>query len=102
MWTSILPPTGTGRLCFVFCRSDWRIEREDSRFNPASLRIRWRELRARRKPRLFLVLPGVFLLRFAERQFCAVFLQLPPRLTRLEPDGCRPKVDHTLHESINS
>lgn len=40
---------------------------------------------ARRKPRLLLRFPGVFLLRFAERQFLALLFQLPPRFTRLEP-----------------
>ena len=35
---------------------------------------------------LLLRLPGVFLLRFAERQFLALLFQLPPRLTRFSPD----------------
>jgi hypothetical protein len=34
---------------------------------------------------LLLRLPGVFLLRLAERQFLALLFQLPPRLTRFEP-----------------
>ena len=34
---------------------------------------------------LLLRLPGVLLLRFADRQFCALLFQLPPRLTRFEP-----------------
>lgn len=39
----------------------------------------------RRKPTLLLRLPGLALLRFAERQFCALLFQLPPRNTRFEP-----------------
>ena len=39
----------------------------------------------RRKPRLLLRLPGVFLLRFAERKLKALLFQLPPRLTRFVP-----------------
>jgi hypothetical protein len=56
-----------------------------------SLRTAWHELRARRKPRLFLRLPGSFLLRLAERQLPASLFQLPPRLTRLVPDGRYPR-----------
>jgi len=41
---------------------------------------------ARRKPKLLLRLPGVFLLRFAERQFRPLLFQLPPRLTRFVPE----------------
>ena len=41
---------------------------------------------ARRKPKLLFRLSGEFLLRFAERQFLALLFQLPPRLTRLEPE----------------
>jgi hypothetical protein len=37
----------------------------------------------RRKPTSLLRLPGVFLLRFAERQLTALLFQLPPRMTRL-------------------
>ncbi len=40
---------------------------------------------------LLFVFVGVFLLRLAERQFCALLFQLPPRLTRFEPDGRCPK-----------
>ncbi len=47
--------------------------------------------RARRKPRLLFRLPGMFLLRLADRQFCAVLFQLPPRITRLEPYDRHPK-----------
>jgi len=32
-------------------------------------------------------LSGVFLLRFAERQFAASLFQLPPRFTRFEPQA---------------
>ncbi len=39
----------------------------------------------RRKPILLLRLPGSLLLRLAERQFCALLFQLPPRSTRFEP-----------------
>ena len=53
--------------------------------NPWTARIgRWHVL-ARRKPRLLLRLPGLFLLRFAERAFSAVLFHEPPRITRLEP-----------------
>lgn len=41
--------------------------------------------KTRRKPTLLLRLPGALLLRFAERQFCALLFQLPPRNTRFEP-----------------
>ena len=34
---------------------------------------------------LWLRLAGWLLLRFAERQFCALLFQLPPRNTRFEP-----------------
>jgi len=47
---------------------------------------RWAVLE-RRRPRLLFVLLGLLLLRFADRQFCALLFQLPPRLTRLEPDA---------------
>lgn len=43
------------------------------------------EFRARRKPRLLFRFDGLFLLRFADRQFLALLFQLPPRLTRFEP-----------------
>ena len=48
--------------------------------------LRRRRVLSRRKPRLLLRLPGGFLLRFADRQFLALLFQLPPRLTRFEPD----------------
>jgi hypothetical protein len=41
--------------------------------------------RATRKPRLLFRFAGVFPLRYADRQFLAEFLQLPPRFTRFEP-----------------
>lgn len=50
------------------------------------------ELRAGRKPRLLFRLPGSFLFRLAERAFLASLFQLPPRFTRLEPDGRRPRL----------
>jgi hypothetical protein len=43
------------------------------------------KLAATRKPRLLFRLSGVFLLRLADRQFCALLFQLPPRFTRLVP-----------------
>ena len=45
---------------------------------------------ARRKPTLLFLLPGLFLLRLADRQFLALLFQLPPRITRFEPlyDTC--------------
>jgi hypothetical protein len=44
-----------------------------------------------RKPRLLFRFSGSFLLRIAELQFLALFLQLPPRFTRFEPNGRPPK-----------
>jgi len=41
--------------------------------------------KTRRKPTLLLRLPGVSLLRLADRQFLALLFQLPPRRTRFEP-----------------
>ncbi len=48
------------------------------------------EFRATRKPLLLLLLlllrfDGLFLFRFADRQFAASLFQLPPRFTRFEP-----------------
>jgi hypothetical protein len=43
------------------------------------------ELKATRKPRLLFRFDGLFLVRFAERQFLAELFQLPPRFTRFEP-----------------
>ena len=40
----------------------------------------------RRNPRLLFRFDGELLLRFADRQFLALLFQLPPRLTRFEPD----------------
>ena len=40
---------------------------------------------ARRNPMLLLLLPGLLLFRLADRQFCALLFQLPPRITRFEP-----------------
>ena len=45
---------------------------------------------ARRKPRLLFRFVGVFLFRLAERRFCGLLFQEPPRLTRLalwDPPG---------------
>lgn len=43
------------------------------------------EFRATRKPLLLLRFDGLFLFRFADRQFAASLFQLPPRFTRFEP-----------------
>ena len=59
-----------------------------------STRIR---ARTTRKPRLLFWLPGVFLLRLADRQFCPLLFQLPPRLTRLSPDCERTKIQSSQH-----
>ena len=40
---------------------------------------------------LLLVLAGLLSLRLAERVLSALLFQLPPRFTRLEPVGRRPK-----------
>ena len=51
---------------------------------------------ARRNPTVLLRLVGEFLLRLAERAFCGLLFQLPPRMTgraRLRPAGCQ------LHEA---
>jgi hypothetical protein len=40
---------------------------------------------------LLFLLDGLLLLRFADRQLFALLFQLPPRITRFEPDGCHPK-----------
>ena len=42
-------------------------------------------MNTRRKPLLLLRLAGLLLLRLAQRQFCALLFQLPPRNTRFEP-----------------
>ncbi len=51
--------------------------------SPLSLRS---GARTTRKPRLLFSFSGLFLLRFADRQFLAELFQLPPRFTRLSPD----------------
>ncbi len=45
---------------------------------------------------LLFSLSGLLLLRFVTRQLIALLLQLPPRFTRFEPDGCQPKRLHHL------
>lgn len=45
---------------------------------------------ARRRPLFLFRLFGLFLLRFAERQFLALLSQLPPRITRFEPQVTTP------------
>ena len=47
------------------------------------------ELKATRKPGLFFGFDGLFLFRFAARQFLAELFQLPPRFTRFEPNAIR-------------
>jgi hypothetical protein len=53
-----------------------------------------------RRPRLLLRLSGLFLLRFDARAFLALLFQLPPRLTRLEPEdgpsGQNPKTRYDI------
>jgi hypothetical protein len=50
--------------------------------------LSWRETR---KPRLLFRLSGVFLLRFADRQFTGVLFQLPPKSnTSVQRDMSRP------------
>lgn len=44
------------------------------------------EFKAKRKSRLFRF-DGSFLLRLADRKFLVLLFQLPPRLTRFEPQG---------------
>ena len=46
--------------------------------------------KTKRRPLFLLRLSGLFLLRFAERQFLALLFQLPPRITRFEPQGTTP------------
>src|SRR5207253_87046 len=58
-------------------------ELENGRFRRARLRSP-SGARARRKPRLWFRFVGVFLLRYAARQFSASLYQLPPRITRSE------------------
>ena len=54
------------------------------------MRLTIRRAKATRKPRLLFRLSGLFLLRFADRQFLALLFQLPPRFTRFEPTGNPP------------
>lgn len=73
------------RSCALY--NSWSIgsarERNDHR---ASKRAKsYLAILTRRKPTLLLRLSGASLLRFAERKFCALLFQLPPRMTRLEP-----------------
>ena len=63
---------------------------ETGRFSPMMARPLRAELRASRNPRLLLRLPGELLFRLAARQLEAELFQLPPRLTRLEPDDLSP------------
>ena len=44
---------------------------------------------ATRKPKLLFRFVGVFRLRLAERRFCGLLFQEPPRLTRLEQGACQ-------------
>ena len=53
----------------------------------------------RRKPMLLLRSSGSLLLRFAERQFCALLFQLPPRKTRFEPTSDTLFELHLYHSS---
>ena len=47
---------------------------------------------ATRKPRLLFRFVGSFLLRLAERRFCGLLFQEPPRLTRLEQGACQGEI----------
>ena len=59
--------------------------------SPRSIRSRHRAgARTTRKPRLLFAFDGLFLLRFADRQFEASLFQLPPRFTRFEPTAPCP------------
>jgi len=55
---------------------------------------------------LLLRLSGLFLLRFAARVLAALLFQLPPRLTRLEPEdgpsGQNPKTGYNLSAKTNA
>ena len=55
--------------------------------------------RTRRKPMLLLLLFGLLLFRFATRTLFAELFQLPPRLTRLEPDPVIPPGRQFLPET---
>ena len=46
---------------------------------------------------LLFLFDGLLLFRFAERQFCALLFQLPPRFTRFSPDcATTPKVHYPI------
>ncbi|QEH38393.1 hypothetical protein OJF2_69940 [Aquisphaera giovannonii] len=74
--------TGTGRSGSSFARP-MAIDRDGRAAGPARRGIhRTGGAAATRKPRLLFRLSGVFLLRFAGRQFLGSLFQLPPRITR--------------------
>ena len=84
--------TGTGRhfanVLPAAAPQDWKKRSGQS----VAKSIAFAELRATRKPRLLLRFDGSLLLRFADRQLSGLFLQLPPRFTRLEPLDRSPLV----------
>ena len=51
---------------------------------------------ATRKPKLLLRFPGVFLLRLAERTFCGLLFQPPPRITRERKARQAQAADRTI------
>ncbi len=61
-----------------------------------------RRVLTRRKPMLLLRLSGALLLRYAARQFLALLFQLPPRITRFEPDTVMTLKDIIHHSLILS
>jgi len=77
-------PTSAGLAVLLFVAGD--SERDTNLFSGSrpTLPVSY-GTNTRRKPILSLRFSGLSLLRFAERQFCALLFQLPPRLTRFEP-----------------
>ena len=103
--------TSTGRLSHTFCpsgsspcdpqRHRTGLKARSGQSGAASTACA--ELRATRKPRLSLRFDGLLLLRFADRQFTGLFLQLPPRFTRFEPlDHVPSGIGSHRHETANS
>lgn len=59
-----------------------------------------RKIESRRKPRLLFLLSGLLLFRLPTVQLFALLFQLPPRLTRLEPDTAPYKVHTVFNQKI--
>jgi hypothetical protein len=55
---------------------------------------------ATRRPWFWLRLSGCLWFRYAERHLSAVFLKLPPRMTRVSPRGARPLVVVTAEARV--